>query len=549
MKIIKPKIEVEKFDGIKIMKNIERACRTCYKSEGNIKEDSYKTLLKNCITRGHESVLEHEKITIRMICDIGVYKDLTRHRAGASYSIESTRYCVSGDTKLRFLNGHSKFTISEMYNKKLNSKNGQWKRMKIKQLNENTGKFQYVTVKDLFYNGKRKVYKLKTDLRYELICTEDHEIYTPCGYKKLKDLKINDLIYVNGNDVKVLYQDHDWLYNQYITLNKTIKQIAKEQNVSQSTVKKWKERLNIPKKPEGWANVGKEPWNKGLNEDDPRVKRQIEALRENRYDRWKDMRGEYEKYPNGSAIIKKTPSCYRKYKKDKCEVCGRTEFLEVHHKDGNHENFEESNLFTGCPSCHQGIENKSLNILYSDKIISIEELGEVDVYDLEVNSEYHNYIANGIIVHNCNYGKDKFDNEIKFIEPVFYLDKDPDELVNDFDIQNALRTKYWKECMESIESAYLQASRIEKTTADQLRMFLPHSTAAEVTMTCNIREWKHVLSLRANNHAHPSIQQLLIPLLLLFKKEMPEIFDNVEYNEKFEEMYGAKLAEISFIEE
>ena len=28
-----------------------------------------------------------------MICDVGVYKDLTRHRAGASFSIESTRYC------------------------------------------------------------------------------------------------------------------------------------------------------------------------------------------------------------------------------------------------------------------------------------------------------------------------------------------------------------------------------------------------------------------------------------------------------------------------
>ena len=37
-------------------------------------------LLKNCINRGHESVLEHEKVTIRMYCDIGVYKDLTRHR-------------------------------------------------------------------------------------------------------------------------------------------------------------------------------------------------------------------------------------------------------------------------------------------------------------------------------------------------------------------------------------------------------------------------------------------------------------------------------------
>ena len=98
MNIIDPWIEVENFDGVKIMKNIERACRTCYRSEGLITEDSYKKLLKNCINRGHESVLEHEKITVRMCVDIGVYKDLTRHRFG-SFSIESTRYCNYGKDK------------------------------------------------------------------------------------------------------------------------------------------------------------------------------------------------------------------------------------------------------------------------------------------------------------------------------------------------------------------------------------------------------------------------------------------------------------------
>lgn len=98
MKIIKPEIEIEDFDGTQIMQNIERACRTCYRSEESITEDSYKKLLTNCINRGHESVLEHEKITVRMICDIGVYKDLTRHRF-ASFSIESTRYCNYGKDK------------------------------------------------------------------------------------------------------------------------------------------------------------------------------------------------------------------------------------------------------------------------------------------------------------------------------------------------------------------------------------------------------------------------------------------------------------------
>lgn len=209
MILVQPKIEVEKFDGIKIMKNIERACRTCYRSEGKITEDSYKTLLKNCITRGHESVLEHEKITIRMICDLGVYKDLTRHRI-ASFSIESTRY--------------------------------------------------------------------------------------------------------------------------------------------------------------------------------------------------------------------------------------------------------------------------------------------------------------------CNYGKDKFDKSLHLIQPVFYDDNEKSEI--------------WVDCMNEIENTYMKLEKLG-CTPDEMRMILPHSIAAEVTMTANIREWKHILELRTTKFVHPSVQQVMIPLLLKFKEEMPEIFSNIEYNEDF----------------
>ena len=42
MEIIKPWIEVEKYDIKRILKNIEKACRTCYRSEDLINDDSYK---------------------------------------------------------------------------------------------------------------------------------------------------------------------------------------------------------------------------------------------------------------------------------------------------------------------------------------------------------------------------------------------------------------------------------------------------------------------------------------------------------------------------
>lgn len=223
MKIIEPIVEIENVDYKQIMRNLERACRTCYRSENKITEDSYKTLLKNCITRGHESILEHEKITIRMICDVGVYKDLTRHRI-ASFSIESTRY--------------------------------------------------------------------------------------------------------------------------------------------------------------------------------------------------------------------------------------------------------------------------------------------------------------------CNYGKDKFSNQINFIKPV------------NIDETSELY-KEWKISCEEIEKHYMKMSELG-ATPDQMRMILPHSTAAQVTMTANIREWKHILALRCTSHTHPAVEQVMIPLLLYFKENMPEIFEDIDYDKNFAPEKFAKIVKMEY---
>ncbi len=218
MRIVEPWIKVERIDGKKIMKRIERACRTCYRSEGKITDDSYKNLINNCITRGHESVLEHEKVTVRIYSDIGSYKDLTRHRF-ASFSVESTRY--------------------------------------------------------------------------------------------------------------------------------------------------------------------------------------------------------------------------------------------------------------------------------------------------------------------CSYDKDKYGNEIAFINPVYIEDKE--------------MYKVWEKTMQEIEKNYIKMKKLGATT-DMCRELLPHSTAGEYTMTANIREWKHILSLRTTKYVHPSIRQVLIPLLKYFKEEMPEIFGNIEYDEEFNPEYYAKLS-------
>ena len=75
-----------------MLKKIEKIGRVCYKSEDKIKDGSAEKFIKGIIKRGHESVIEHESISVRFVCDRGVSHEIVRHRI-ASYSQESTRYC------------------------------------------------------------------------------------------------------------------------------------------------------------------------------------------------------------------------------------------------------------------------------------------------------------------------------------------------------------------------------------------------------------------------------------------------------------------------
>ena len=80
-------------DGSEILRRIERAGRTCYKTEdrgGSIKDTM--DFCKKLITSGHHSVLEHCNVSVRIVTDRGVTHEIVRHRL-ASYSQESTRYC------------------------------------------------------------------------------------------------------------------------------------------------------------------------------------------------------------------------------------------------------------------------------------------------------------------------------------------------------------------------------------------------------------------------------------------------------------------------
>lgn len=74
-----------------ILKLIETAGRTCYKSEDRMQAGSAEQFIKRILDSGHESVIEHGVCSVKFVCDRGVSHELVRHRL-AAYSQESTRY-------------------------------------------------------------------------------------------------------------------------------------------------------------------------------------------------------------------------------------------------------------------------------------------------------------------------------------------------------------------------------------------------------------------------------------------------------------------------
>ena len=117
----------------------------------------------------------------------------------------------------------------------------------------------------------------------------------------------------------------------------------------------------------------------------------------------------------------------------------------------------------------------------------------------------------------CNYSKGKFGNELTFIRP-FYLDKAGKEYVK------------WEVSCQVAENTYLDMLA-NGCKPEEARAVLPNSLKTEVMMTANMREWRHILKLRAAGYAgkpHPQMKQVMVPLLRYLQESMPEIFGGIQ---------------------
>lgn len=95
----------------------------------------------------------------------------------------------------------------------------------------------------------------------------------------------------------------------------------------------------------------------------------------------------------------------------------------------------------------------------------------------------------------CNYSKDKFGNQLTFIEPVWY---DSLSITHRQDFEIAL---------ERCEDDYLEFIR-QGWTPQQARQVLSNALKTELVMTGFESDWDHFFELRCSNAAHPDARYL-----------------------------------------
>lgn len=120
----------------------------------------------------------------------------------------------------------------------------------------------------------------------------------------------------------------------------------------------------------------------------------------------------------------------------------------------------------------------------------------------------------------CNYSSARVGNEITYIDPPFWNSGSEADLV---------KRAIMEECKAFAEKKYMELLALG-ALAQEARGVLIHFTKASIYITCNIRQWRHILDLRAvgsTGAPHPQMEELMAPLLYEMNDYIPIVFEDL----------------------
>ena len=121
----------------------------------------------------------------------------------------------------------------------------------------------------------------------------------------------------------------------------------------------------------------------------------------------------------------------------------------------------------------------------------------------------------------CNYTKDKFSNEVTFIQPNWISDEDVKnyhmdlDYFTDQDDNHITAINRFMSALKNAEYFYMELIKLG-WKPQQARNVLPLATKCDMVMTGFVSDWKNFFELRDAASAHPQAQELAHPLHEIF---------------------------------
>lgn len=88
---------------------------------------------------------------------------------------------------------------------------------------------------------------------------------------------------------------------------------------------------------------------------------------------------------------------------------------------------------------------------------------------------------------------------------------------------------HWQQACQNAETEYFDMLE-KKARPQEARSVLPNSLAATISVTGNLRNWRHFFLMRTSQETHPDFRRVTIPMLEEFKRCIPLLYDDIEPN-------------------
>lgn len=443
-------------------------------------------------------------------------------------------------------------------------------RMALRCCDEATSEISYTKVNDVFFSGVKPVFRVTFEDGKFLVCSKDHQCLTDSGWKTLEEAvglswSVGGLLHWNEDGPRFAvngipaYTDSDWLL-QKRREGLSAKEIADLAGVSPHRVKYQfrKHRIGVQDLGLVLRRPRRAPWNKGKTYSNPKLKGRPGKPQprgpESRL--WKGGITP-ERVLIGQWTQQVAPDIHQT-NGFRCVICASDRDLRAHHVDPVYRSPERArditNLTTLCQRCHIQIHARYLEEVFFEeyhqgslsgfwerhrdtrrsrpaetrppghvtvirkwvRVKSIEYVGERETYDLAVEGPWHNFVANGVIVHNSrNAASSRAIPVAKMLERIREHPFVPEEWGTNQKGMQAGPTLSG-ETAEEAREAWLACRDDVIRWVERLHELGVHKQLANrllepfmwVTVIVSSTEWANFLNLRCHEDAQPQFQRV-----------------------------------------